>query len=264
MADKRIPVSPKLFRILAFTIKRFYKRPPEIKRRMKALDWNRHDRHIYHKVVEWFEVIGEQLSDPAILPENVYNMDETGVLLSVLNSIKVLVGMDDLRNYRGTCVKRTTGYTDSVISLYWIQRVFDPLTKSRANNKPRSLEAMKFCYENNILLCRLPSHTSHKLQPCDVGLFGPSKTAYREQVERMYRGGAGTIGKEHFTALYSRARDMAFTARNIRCAWSKTGLYPFNPDKGLKEIQKLQTKYSNPLSITTRAKPAPKDELIFF
>jgi hypothetical protein len=33
-------------------------------------------------------------------------MDETGVLLSVLNFLKVLVGKSELRNYRGAGVKR--------------------------------------------------------------------------------------------------------------------------------------------------------------
>jgi hypothetical protein len=47
------------------------------------------------------------LEDLAILPENVYNMDKTGVLLSMLGSIKVLVGKDDLQGHRGASVKRT-------------------------------------------------------------------------------------------------------------------------------------------------------------
>lgn len=34
-------------------------------------------------------------------------MDETGVILSMLSSLKVLVGKDDLRTYRGAGVKRT-------------------------------------------------------------------------------------------------------------------------------------------------------------
>ena len=34
-------------------------------------------------------------------------MDETGILLSVLGSAKVLVGRDDLRDYRGAAVQRT-------------------------------------------------------------------------------------------------------------------------------------------------------------
>lgn len=43
----------------------------------------------------------------AILPENVYNMDETGIMLSMLASVKVLVDKEDLRQYRGARVKRT-------------------------------------------------------------------------------------------------------------------------------------------------------------
>ena len=272
----------------------FYKRHPELKAmRLKALDWERHDRNIYDKVVDWFSVIGKELADPQIHSENTYNMDETGVLLSVLNSLKVLVGKDELRDYRGVGVKRTlitaiecisadgrylhpliiwpaathrstwtvhptpgwhfghseTGYTNSTISLYWIQHVFDPQTRDRAQGRPRilisdgfgtheSLEIMQYCYEHNIILCRLPSHTSHKLQPCDVGVFGPLKTAYREQVERLYRGGSNMVGKQHFTLLYDRARTKAFTGRNVLSGWSKAGLRPLNPDKVLKDIPK--------------------------
>ena len=46
------------------------------------------------------------LRDPAVLLENVYNMDETGVMLSKLGSVKVLVGRDVLRDHRGAGVKR--------------------------------------------------------------------------------------------------------------------------------------------------------------
>jgi hypothetical protein len=220
-------------------------------------------------------------------------MDETGVLLSVLNSLKVLVGRHELKTHRGAGVKRTlitaiecisadgrslhpliiwpaathrstwtthptpgwhygrsnSGYTDTAISLYWIQHVFDPQTKARAGTKPRvlindgfgtheSLELMKYCYKNNIILCRLPSHTSHKLQPCDVGIFGSLKIAYHEEVKRLYRGGSNIIGKQHFTLLYNRARRKAINSRNIISGWSKTGLRPFNPERVLREVQR--------------------------
>jgi hypothetical protein len=99
-----------------------------------------------------------------------------------------------------------------------------------------TLEILEFCLTNNIILCRLPSHTSHKLQPCDVGPFAPLKTAYRDQVERLNRGGIDIVGKEHLTYLYSPARDTALTKRNIRAGWAATGLYPFNPERVLKDI----------------------------
>jgi hypothetical protein len=293
MADLGTPVRIKYIPSLAFSIARrrsttnkatkppyrnwaqaFQKRHPALKsRRMKAMDWKRHEINIYDKILHWFEVIGTVLKDSAILPENVYNMDETGVMLCMLNSVKVLVSKDDRRDYRGAGVKRTTvtavecisangrsllpmiiwpattyrsnwttfptpgwhyacsesGYTDSKISFEWLKRVFDPQTKGQANNKPRvlisdgfgtheTLEVLEFCFENNITLCRLPSYTTHKLQPCDVGVFAPLKEAYRDEVDRLFRGGTNTIGKEHFTSVYSPARERAFTKRNITSA----------------------------------------------
>jgi hypothetical protein len=289
----------------------FYKRNTELKpRRVKAIDWKRHDHNIYDKVADWFDMIGQELANPAVLQENVYNMDETGILLSVLGSLKVLVGRDDLRNYRGAGSQRTlitaiecisadgrclepliiwpaathrstwttyptpgwhfacsdSGYTNTKISLYWVQHVFDPLTRARANGKPRvlisdgfasheSLEVLTFCFQNNITLCRLPSHTSHKLQPCDVAVFGPLKTAYREQVELLYRRGADVIGKQHFTQLYSGARTAAMTARNIHSGWSKAGLFPHNPERVLRTL-KQPPPDARP-DFPSRAPPAP-------
>ncbi len=255
--------------------------------------WERHENNIYDKIIYWFEVIGRVLQDPAILAENVYNMDKTGVMLCMLGSIQVLMSKDDPRDYRGAGVKRTmvtaiecisangrsllpmiiwpatthrsnwttfptpgwhyacseSGYTDSKISLEWLKRVFDPQTREQADQKPQvlicdgfgaheTLEALEFCFENNIILCRLPSHTSHKLQPCDVGVFAPLKAAYRDEAERLFHGGANTVGKQHFTSLYSPARDKAFMKRNITKAWAACGLFPLNPDRVLRVTPK--------------------------
>jgi hypothetical protein len=296
--------------------KAFEKRHPElVSRKVKAVDWKRHDNNIDDKIIHWFEVIGKELQDPAILLENVYNMDETGVMLCLLGSVKVLVSKNDSRDYRGAGVKRTmvtaiecisadgrclppmiiwpatthrsnwtnyptpgwhyacseSGYTDSKISLEWLKRVFDPQTKARAQQKPRvlicdgfgsheTLEVLEFCFENNILLCRIPSHTSHKLQPCDVGVFSPLKAAYRDQAERLYRGGANTVGKEHFTRLYSSAREKALTPRNIKAGWAKAGLFPFNPDRVLDGIQKPPAELS--VAKSNDADPYVQDEVL--
>ena len=50
------------------------------------------------------------------------------------------------------------------------------------------------------------------------------------------------VSKQHNTLLYSRARNLAFTSRNIKSGWSQTGLYPFNPNRVLNEIQEPQPK----------------------
>lgn len=71
---------------------------------MKAIDWDKHDCDIYNKVIDWFAVIEKELASPAILPENTYNIDKTGVLLNVLNSLKVLVSKHELKTYKGAGV----------------------------------------------------------------------------------------------------------------------------------------------------------------
>src|SRR2546421_4882792 len=45
--------------------------------------------------------------------------------------------------------------------------------------------------------------------------YSDLKTAYRDLIEEFYRRGANTVGKQHFTFLYSQARSAAFTSRNI-------------------------------------------------
>lgn len=77
-----------------------------------------------------------------------------------------------------------------------------------------------------------------KLQPCDVGVFGPLKTAYRDGAESFCRGGFETVGKEHFTALYKTAREKAMTKRNITAAWVASGFIPF-PTEYFERCQKI-------------------------
>lgn len=69
-------------------------------------------------------------------------------------------------------------------------------------------------------------------------MFAPLKVAYRDNVERLERGGVNTISKQHFTSPYSPAREAAFTKRNILAGWSKGGLSPFNLQRVLHDIQK--------------------------
>ncbi|KAA8621058.1 hypothetical protein PtrV1_05559 [Pyrenophora tritici-repentis] len=89
--------------------KAFEKRHPQTAaRRIMAIDWNRHDKNTAAKMTHWLEAIGQILRNPAILADNVYNMDETGVMLSMLGSVKALIGKDGKRNYGGGRVKRTT------------------------------------------------------------------------------------------------------------------------------------------------------------
>jgi hypothetical protein len=74
---------------------------------------------------------------------------------------------------------------------------------------------MKYCFKYDIILCRLPFHTSHKTQPLDVNVFGPLKTAYCELVGQRNHGGVDNVGKQYFALPYDWARKEAFALRNI-------------------------------------------------
>jgi hypothetical protein len=103
----------------------------------------------------------------------------------------------------------------------------------------KTLEILEFCFKNNILLCCLLSHISHKLQPCDVALFALLKTAYCDQVDRLEQGGVNTISKEHFISLYSPAREIVFTPKNIKAGFAASSLFLFNPDRVLRSMPAL-------------------------
>jgi hypothetical protein len=122
-------------------------------------------------------------------------------------------------------------------------------------------KVLEFCLENNIILCCLPSHTSHKLQPCDVGPFAPLKTAYCDEVERPNQGGIDTIGKEHFTSLYKHARDRALTKRNIKAGWAATELFPFSPERVFRNTPKPPTQLLVPGAEEIAVVPCAQDEV---
>jgi len=65
----------------------FYKRYVDVLKASKSgvLDWNRFN--IYDKVTSWFETIRAVVENSSIPEDNFYNMDETGVMLSMPNIV---------------------------------------------------------------------------------------------------------------------------------------------------------------------------------
>ena len=90
-------------------------------------------------MIDWFEVIGKVLRDPTIVLENIYNYDETGVMLSIPGSVKVLIGKHNKRDYRGARIKRTTMTAIEYISAdgrYLIPMIIWPASTHRPSFPP--------------------------------------------------------------------------------------------------------------------------------
>ena len=79
-------------------------------------------------------------------------------------------------------------------------------------------------------LFRLPPHTTHKLQPFDVGVFGPFQRVWRNNCEEFSAVHGRGIARPEFIQEYMKVRRGTFTTEIITSAWRKTGLYPLNPD----------------------------------
>ena len=75
--------------------------------------------------MQWFDIIGEVLQGPDIDQGNVYNVDETSVMLSKPGSVKVLVRKDNQHGSRGARVKRQMVTAIECIS--GDGRVLDPI-----------------------------------------------------------------------------------------------------------------------------------------
>ncbi|KAH3926875.1 hypothetical protein HBI56_102620 [Parastagonospora nodorum] len=74
----------------------------------------------------------------------------------------------------------------------------------------------------------MPSHSSHLLQPLDVGCFGPLKKAYGGEVNELMRNRINHITKQEFL--------------NIQGGFQGAGLVPFDPERVISVLDvKLRT-----------------------
>lgn len=133
------------------------------------------------------------------------------------------------------------GWTTNKLGLQWLKH-FDKHTKRRVVGSHRlliidgheshnSLEFQQYCKDNKIITLCMPPHSSHLLQPLDVGCFAPLKKAYGRQVEELMRNHITHITKLEFLPCFKRAFDAAITMSNIQGAFRGAGLIPFAPER---------------------------------
>jgi DDE superfamily endonuclease len=138
------------------------------------------------------------------------------------------------------------GWTDNEIGLEWIKH-FHEHTIRRTKGQYRLLildgheshhsgEFEEYCKQNSIITACMPAHSSHILQPLDVGCFSPLKASYGKQVEGTMRLGINHVDKEEFLMLYVRAHAEAMTKQNIQSGFAAAGLVPFNPQRVLSTL----------------------------
>jgi hypothetical protein len=87
----------------------------------------------------------------------------------------------------------------------------------------------------------MPAHTSHLLQPLDVGCFSPLKALYGHEVAELARQGVFYVDKLDFLWIYSRIWLTALSDQNVRAGFQATGLIPFSPERVLTSLTVVRT-----------------------
>ena len=76
----------------------------------------------------------------------------------------------------------------------------------------------------------IPAGTTSKLQPLDVGCYGPLKAKYSSLIsDWMSQSPGNVMSKWHWPRLFKEAWVQALTPKNIENAFKSCGIHPYNP-----------------------------------
>jgi len=137
------------------------------------------------------------------------------------------------------------GWITNELGVKWLEH-FNTHTKSRtvgayrlliidSHESHNSFEFQKICEEKIITLC-MPAHSSHLLQPPDVGWFPPLKTAYSEQIRVSAKNEVHKIDKRDFLSAFTKVFKEIFKQKNVEASFQGAGLVPFDPERVLKKL----------------------------
>ena len=178
---------------------------------------------------------------------------------------------DNIRGKRYIVHGSKTAYTCSRIFIEWLKDCFIPETGGEGPVRLLLLdgctvhaipEAVSLARSAGVLMLFLPAHTSHVLQPLDVGVFSPLKAAYRTAIGATVRwNNAQNVRKYTFLEAYTAAHRKAFTESNMKAGFYATGLWPFSPSKLIKNryvTRKTRSTPSSDCSIDLPSTPVPE------
>ncbi|KAI1514559.1 Pogo transposable element [Pyrenophora tritici-repentis] len=133
-----------------------------------------------------------------------------------------------------------TGWSNEKLGLAWLKR-FDQFTKEKARRSWRLLicdghgshltkQFLDYAIENRIIVMVFPSHSTHTLQPLDVGVFGPLSHYYSSQLSQQQQRSQGLLPvvKADFYGLFKPTYASSFTEANIVAAFEATGIWPMD------------------------------------
>lgn len=134
------------------------------------------------------------------------------------------------------------GWTDEGICAEWFEKSFIPqATAHRTDDKPillifdghnshASQRVLDLAKQHRIELHCLPAHTTHKLQPLDVGVFAQLQRGWKEQCIDFTDRTDMEMDRKYIVREYMEARAKSISTELVIQAFKSCGLNPIRPD----------------------------------
>lgn len=197
---------------------------------------------------EWITVIATICADgTALSPGLIYKAVSEGIRS---------VWVEDCQLEEDACffTSSPNGWTSNELGASWLLNIFHKETANKAKRAWRLLfvdghgshlneNFWNICETHRIQLIIYPPHSTHRLQPLDVGMFAPLAAFYSQGLDSLIRITEGycSITKRDFFSIFWTAFERAFTEKNIASAWAKVGLWPFEPSRVLSMFNRQST-----------------------
>jgi len=132
------------------------------------------------------------------------------------------------------------GWIDGQLFLKWLQH-FISFVHPTPDNKVilimdghmshKSIEAVEMARSNGVVMVCLPPHTTHRLQPLDVTVYGPLKVNYNTECDKFMLSNPGRrITTYDLGGLFGAAYVRTATMQKAVTGFQSTGIWPINPD----------------------------------
>ncbi len=134
----------------------------------------------------------------------------------------------------------TSEYNDSTLCLCWLLNIFSLATAEQSKKVWRmllldeyesyfSMFVVNYAQKKKILLICLFSHTTHLLQPLNVGLFDSLQHYYVLKVNRLAQLSISHVSKPQLLEILASAQLKVYTTKNVAFTWKKTDIELYNP-----------------------------------
>ena len=138
----------------------------------------------------------------------------------------------------GTLFKNTeNGWINQEVYMEWFQWFITVIPPARpvlliedGHGSHISIELIELARANDVHLLCLPAHTTHILQPLDIGVFKSFKTFFSKACHKYLTKNPGrVVSSDVIASLVGEAWPQALTPLNIMGGFRKCGIYPLNP-----------------------------------